>query len=413
MTYLPFPPMKDVQACQNALEAFFKNLPHRKIEEFKYTDLSKRIEQFPVYANKNIPLTTTFRNDFSEIDAFRIEFHNGFLSSKNISSLPKGVSFVDINTLSVQEQKKLLEPYLSFKGIKDNALISLNRHIAQSCFVLKVDRYVSLEKPLHLQFSYGDQSSSSLPLCFVILEDHASCTLIESHNDFGDCLQFVDSTINVQMGEEAQFFHIRLNAMNKKSHVFSNFLVELGVKAVLKSWNVALGGKTARHQIFCKYAGDNAEAHLNGVQMVRGDQLIDTTLQMDHAEPGGISRELFKTVVQDNATGVFQGKIIVEPHAQKTDGQMMSAALLLSDSASMNNKPELEIYADDVVCAHGATCGQIDEELLFYLMSRGISKAQAESLVMKAFLSEALEDIEHEAVKDILDSLIAQWLLAR
>jgi Fe-S cluster assembly protein SufD len=192
--------------------------------------------------------------------------------------------------------------------------------------------------------------------------------------------------------------------------VLSTLVGSLGDESVLRTCHVALGGEVGRHQIFCAYHGRDAEAYVNGIQMVRGNELIDTTLLMDHVEPGGISRELFKTVVRDSGVGVFQGKIIVEPFAQKSDGRMMSAALLLSENAAMNNKPELEIYADDVVCAHGATCGQPDEDLLFYLMTRGIPRIEAEALVLRAFLGEALEGLEHPGVVEDIEKYIGMWL---
>jgi Fe-S cluster assembly protein SufD len=134
---------------------------------------------------------------------------------------------------------------------------------------------------------------------------------------------------------------------------------------------------------------------------------------VDHAVPCCTSRELFKTVVDDEATGVFQGKIIVQPHAQKTDGRMMSAALLLAEGGTMNNKPELEIFADDVQCAHGATCGQLDEDLLFYLMARGLPRRDAESLMVQAFLGEALEVVEDEPLREALVGVVEAWLRAR
>jgi Fe-S cluster assembly protein SufD len=134
---------------------------------------------------------------------------------------------------------------------------------------------------------------------------------------------------------------------------------------------------------------------------------------VEHAALHCTSRELFKTVIDGEATGVFQGKIIVEPHAQKTDGRMMSAALLLSDGGAMNNKPELEIFADDVQCGHGATAGQLDEDLLFYLMARGLPRAEAESLLVQAFLGEAIETVECEAGHDALIGVVEEWLRAR
>jgi len=140
---------------------------------------------------------------------------------------------------------------------------------------------------------------------------------------------------------------------------------------------------------------------------------MDTTLVVDHQAPGCESRELFRAVVDGEGTGVFQGKIVVRQAAQKTDGRMASNAILLSDDATMNNKPELEIFADDVQCAHGATCGALDDDLLFYLQARGLPRAEAEAIMVQAFLGEVLEMVSDEAVRDKLNGLVADWLAAR
>jgi Fe-S cluster assembly protein SufD len=159
--------------------------------------------------------------------------------------------------------------------------------------------------------------------------------------------------------------------------------------------------------------GEHSTAQINGAAMLKGQQHADSTLVVNHAVPHCTSREMFRTVIDDEATGVFQGKIIVEPHAQKTDGRMMSAALLLADGGTMNNKPELEIVAADVQCAHGATCGQLDEDLLFYLMARGLPRRDAESLMVQAFLGVALETVEDEALRGPLVEVVEDWLRAR
>ena len=147
--------------------------------------------------------------------------------------------------------------------------------------------------------------------------------------------------------------------------------------------------------------------------MIKGEQHADTTLVVDHAVPACNSRELFRTIIDDEATGVFQGKIIVRPKAQKSDGRMMSAAVLLSEAGTMNNKPELEIFADDVQCAHGATCGALDDDLLFYLMARGLPRSEAEALMVQAFLGEAMELVEHEQLREALNGIAEEWLRAR
>ena len=162
--------------------------------------------------------------------------------------------------------------------------------------------------------------------------------------------------------------------------------------------------------MFLRYAGPNAHATLAGATLLAGRRHSDTTLVVDHAAPGGESRELFKAVVDGEARSVFQGKIVVRQAAQKTDGQMMTQSLLLSEGGEVNNKPELEIFADDVVCAHGATCGQLDEDLLFYLKARGLPHKDAERLLVQAFLGEAIETVDHEGLREALNAAAAHWL---
>ncbi len=193
----------------------------------------------------------------------------------------------------------------------------------------------------------------------------------------------------------------------------STLAVKLGAESSFNSINVVTGSAVSRHQVFALFSGENSTAQINGATMIKGRQHSDSTLIVEHGAPHCESRELFKTVIDDDATGVFQGKIIVPPHAQKTDGRMMSAALLLSEGGAMNNKPELEIFADDVQCGHGATCGQLDEDLLFYLMARGLPKVEAESLLIQAFLGEAVEFVENESLRDALIAYVEGWLAAR
>ncbi len=168
-----------------------------------------------------------------------------------------------------------------------------------------------------------------------------------------------------------------------------------------------------RNQLFLNFDGEGTVAAIRGASLLKGRQHADTTLVANHNAAGCQSREVFKTVLDDEAHGVFQGRIIVQRHAQKTDGKMMTQALLLSERAEADNKPELEIFADDVQCGHGATAGALDDELKFYLMARGIPAAEAEALLIQAFLGEAIEGIEHAGLREALLDQVAAWLKAR
>jgi Fe-S cluster assembly protein SufD len=168
-----------------------------------------------------------------------------------------------------------------------------------------------------------------------------------------------------------------------------------------------------RNQLFLQFDGEGTLAGIRGASLLKGKQHADNTLVLDHKVGGCQSREMFKSVLDDQSRGVFQGKIIVRPNAQKTDAKMMTQALLLSDDAEADNKPELEIFADDVQCGHGATTGALDDDLKFYLMARGIPKKEAEALLVQAFVGEAIEGIEHAGLRDALMGQVASWLSAR
>jgi Fe-S cluster assembly protein SufD len=173
------------------------------------------------------------------------------------------------------------------------------------------------------------------------------------------------------------------------------------------------GGVVSRYQGFLTFAGEGARVETNGVNLLKGRQHADTTLFLDHAVPNCASREIFRAVVDDRGHSVFQGRIIVRPKAQKTDAKMMTRALLLSDEAEADNKPELEIFADDVTCGHGATTGALDESLLFYLRARGLSEKEAQALLIQAFVGEAIEQIADDGLRELAISAAQRWLAAR
>jgi Fe-S cluster assembly protein SufD len=190
-------------------------------------------------------------------------------------------------------------------------------------------------------------------------------------------------------------------------------IITIGARSKLNLFNMTRGGAVSRFQGFIKMAGEGSELSANGVNLLKGTQHGDTTLVVDHAVPHCTSREIFRAVLDDRAHSVFQGRIIVRPGAQKTDGKMMTRALLLSDESEADNKPELEIFADDVTCGHGATSGALDETLLFYLRARGLSEKEAQALLIQAFLGEAIEQIGNDELREFASSVAQHWLEAR
>ena len=213
------------------------------------------------------------------------------------------------------------------------------------------------------------------------------------------------------VGDDARVDYVKITH-GRALHVAS-LLASIGARASFNSFAFTADAELVRNQNFIRFAGEGTKAAIRGVSLLRGKDHVDNTLLIEHAAPHCESREQFRAVLDGESRGVFQGKIVVQPHAQKTDAKMLTRALLLSDTAEADNKPELEIFADDVVCGHGATAGALDPGLKFYLMSRGISEKEAEALLIQAFIGETIEEIAHEGIRDALMFAALKWLGVR
>jgi Fe-S cluster assembly protein SufD len=391
-------------AARDAAMAKFaaSGLPHRRIEAYHYTDLRSLMREAAPQApepSAKAGESVEAGRFMGDVGAHEIILVNGRLMSAGTSSLPGGVSIAT----TADTAPSILEA--------GDAVIALNTALTRETVSLKIAAGTALERPLHVVFVQDAAAPQSVYARLRLeLGEGASATLLETHESPSGIATQSNSAVEIVAGDGATLEHVRVNAESATALTLSSFGLELGRGATALSLNLAMGGAIARHQILTRFAGEEAKLTLAGVTMLDGTRHADATLVVDHAVPGGRSRELFRTVVDDRAAGIFQGKIIVRPHAQKTDGKMMSAALLLSEEASMSNKPELEIFADDVQCGHGATCGALDKNLLFYLMARGIPRAEAQALLIRSFLGEALDLVSHSAMREALGALVDRWL---
>jgi Fe-S cluster assembly protein SufD len=396
-----------------------RGLPNRRVEDWKYTDLrglmrdAAPLAETPTSGDAAAAFNSTTR--FAARDAMRIGFVNGHLVPElsDFAARSEGVEILSLGE-ALRSDHPLMREMSPVEAARDNAAYALNAAFMNDGAVIRVGAGMAVERPIHLRFlNHGAAPFSTAVRVLLVVEAGASVTLIETHEGPDGVGYQPNTVVEIVAQDRAAVRHVRLNSDGKEALALSTLVARLGAHVSFDTVNVAVGASVARHQVFLTFAGEHANARVNGATMLKGRQHGDTTLLVDHAVPHGDSKELFKTVIDDAATGVFQGKIIVRPHAQKTDGRMMSAALLLSDGGTMNNKPELEIFADDVQCAHGATCGALDEDLLFYLMARGLPRKEAESLMVQAFLGEAVELVEHEQVREALVAVIEDWLRAR
>ncbi|PVB63656.1 Fe-S cluster assembly protein SufD [Labrenzia sp. 011] len=390
-----------------------KGLPHRRVEEYKYTDLRafmKAAAPMAAAADEATVRTLLDSHDaFDGLERYRIVVANGaFLPGlSDIEALAgEGVSVASLTEeLAGPHGAQLLA---SPKSAANDGVLALNTAFVQGGVVVTVKEGAEVSRPvelIHVAASAGAQISRNR----IVVAKGAKLSLLETFaGDSGD--GEINTVFDYDVADSASLATTRLIVGQSHAARLFTSITTIGAKAEFKSLGFIAGPRFTRNQQFVNFAGENSNAGIYGVTMARDEDLADQTLIVDHAVPNCNSREFFKTVLDGRAKGVYQGRINVAPHAQKTDGEMMTQALLLSEEAEMANKPELEIFADDVICAHGATSGQIDEDLLFYLRARGIPEDEARTLLVLAFLAEAIEEYGEDDVTEGLEARVRDWL---
>jgi Fe-S cluster assembly protein SufD len=296
-----------------------------------------------------------------------------------------------------------------------DSMVALNSAMMSDGLVIEVADGAVLKQALHIvHIASGAQPASMFTRSLLKLGKAAGATLVESYiaADGAKSYQVHDALV-LAIGDGARLDHVRLVEDSREAFNISSSVVTLGARAHFNTFGMTSGGAVSRYQAVIAVAGEHSRVETNGVNLLNGRQHADTTLFLDHAVPNCSSREIFRAVVDDRGHSVFQGRIIVRPKAQKTDAKMMTRALLLSDDAEADNKPELEIFADDVTCGHGATTGALDESLLFYLRARGLSEKEAQALLIQAFVGEAIEQIADDSLRELAISAAQRWLEAR
>ncbi|MBI1261593.1 MAG: Fe-S cluster assembly protein SufD [Rhizobiales bacterium] len=397
-----------------ALAAFAEaGLPHRRVEEWKYTDLRRLLDDVSLTTAPDhlgpvdLPATA-----FEAMDCYKLVLVNGRFRAdlSSLAKLPKGVELHPLaNVLSEQWAKKLIDRQSDHDGA--TRIIDLNTALMRDGMALRIRKGVRLDKPLHLVFLAADDGGAHARH-LVELEEGASATIFQSHLAAGASSYFVDQVSDIHLGADARLEMVRLVDEGAKSFHLSSLRAELEAGADFGCFTLTMGGQMQRQQSFVRFNGEGAVARVNGASALRGRQMADTFCHTDHAVPACASDTLYRTVLDGSATGTFQGKVVVQPDAQKTDGRQMTNALLLSREASMNAKPELEIYADDVQCAHGSTIGELNKDAIFYLRARGLNERDARRLLVTAFLDEALDRIAHDGARDALRAVVANWFSA-
>jgi Fe-S cluster assembly protein SufD len=406
------------QRREQAFDRFAQHgLPHRRVEEWKYTDLrtlmrdAKPLAQGP--SSKSKQRARDAGSLLASLDARRIVIAEGAFVPElsDLSKLEPGLSITSLAEALAKGDSEVAGR-LGAPGPADgDVAAALNTAFMGDGAVIHVAKGASIARPIHLVFANGgDKASIAFTRSLLVVGDGAQVMLAESHEGPNGLDYQVNTQVDAVIADGAHVDHIKIGHDGASALHIATLAATLGANVEFNHFTFTIGAAVARNQLFVRCAGQDATIGLRGASLLKGNQHADTTLVLEHARPGCTSREIFKSVLDGQSHGVFQGKIIVRPGAQKSDARMMTNALLLSDQAEADNKPELEIFADDVQCGHGATAGALDENLKFYLMARGIPESEAESLLVQAFVGEAVDCINHEGIKDALMGAVVQWL---
>jgi Fe-S cluster assembly protein SufD len=406
------PGTAEVQAQrQRAFDAFSRQgLPHRRLEEWKYTDLRALVGEVAALA----PAGTATEAARAAVaaqpvgEALTLVLVDGAFVPELSAPLPAGLRLTALRDALAAGASDLLAEDDA------DAMVALNAALATDGVLIEIADRTELVPPLHLLHVATRRGTAAYTRSRVRIGAGARVTLLESFVAAEGASAYQTSDrLSVTIGEGAELQHLRLmqealDAVHVGSAGFT-----IGARARLNTFSLAAGARVSRYQPVVAFAGEGAELATNGVALLGGERHGDTTLLVDHAVPNCTSRETFRAVLDARGHAVFQGRIVVRQVAQKTDGKMMTRALLLSDEAEIDNKPELEIFADDVSCGHGATAGALDDSLLFYLRARGLPEAEAQALLVEAFVGEAIEAIVADDLREAVIGLAQRWLKER
>jgi Fe-S cluster assembly protein SufD len=378
-----------------AMEALKAGLPTRRVEAWHYTDLRRLLGRVPAFDPTRHAKPVPSLIAGSTV----LPLLNGVAASRT-----PAVDGISVKRLEEMLQDGSFAPALDLSGT-DDAVGAINAAFVADGFFVDIAAGAVLEHPIELQnVQDGGQVHVRLP---VRVGDGARATIVERQTGKGDAL--VSSVSHLLLGEGADVTWLVVQDHPEGATHLSQFNTEIGKDAKLTLFIMNAGGKLVRQEVRVAAKGEGGVFTLRGVNLLSGDTHTDVTMSLDHIAPHTTSTEVVRNVVTGKAQGVFQGRINVHQPAQKTDAKMACNTLLLSDDGEFSTKPELEIFADDVQCGHGATVTEIDHNHLFYLMARGIDEKTARGLLVKAFLAEVIEELKEQAIVEALESVLEEW----
>ncbi len=399
---------------REALEQFLSlEFPTAKNEDWKYTNIEPIVG---VLFEQTADLRVTAKDIETFVipdTAAQLVFVNGTFSPA-LSHRPDaaGISIRNLSAVLAEKDERVAEQIKNHLKTNSDVFSHLNAAFISDGVCVEVDDHAGMERPVYLLYvtTVHDKPVLHQPYNLISVGRNARISIVENYVSLGSGKAFTNSLTNIRLSQDSSVQYVKIQQENTETfHIASTVIAqERGSRMTHRV--VTTGGALVRNLIRMDLNGEGIESTLDGVYITNGSQHVDNRTVIHHAKPNCATHELYKGILDGKSTGVFNGKIIVHPDAQKTDAKQSNKNLLLSPEATMNTKPQLEIFADDVKCTHGATIGKLEDESLFYLRTRGIGKDQAKNMLTYAFAGEIVERIRHDATREYLDNLLLSLL---
>jgi Fe-S cluster assembly protein SufD len=401
-----------VRSRRAALDWFASHgFPTARDEDWKYTNAAL-IERRPLLAAKgmgSVTLDDVQRSTFADLPCHLLVFVDGRFDPtfSSFSGLPAGVLLRSLSDVMAEDAQRL-EALLDREP--DHGFAALNLAFMTDGVVVELPRNAVVERPIHLLYIASQPETSVHYRNFILADENSQATVVEHYVGTGGATYLTNAVTTIVAAAGSNVEHYKLQQESTKAFHVAGIHAAQGRDSLLTSHSIALGGAIARNDITTRFVAEGAECTFNGLYIVGGRQLVDHHTRIDHAKPRGTSREFYRGVLDGMARGVFNGKVVVHPDAQKTDAEQSNHNLLLSKTAEVDTKPQLEIFADDVRCTHGATVGQLDENMIFYLRSRGIEPGVARALLVYAFAHDIIGRIRLDPLKRLTERHLIDML---
>jgi Fe-S cluster assembly protein SufD len=402
----------DTQLREQAMESFYKQgIPTRKQEEYKYTRVDLMLKgEFNFSTNKNCSDSQIEPLKFLK-DAYVVVIENGIFieGSSNLQNLPEGLTICSLVDAVKSNSPVFEKHYAQYAKVNTDPFIALNTAMTKDGVFIHVAKNVVIEKPIHIvHLSTAFENTIIHPRNLIVVDENAQAKIIESFETVDSKAKvFSNALTEIVVDQQAIVDHYKIQDESELGYLMNTTQVIQQKQSVFSTHTFTLSGSFVRNNLTLVLDDEYIESHLNGLYLTTGDQVVDNHTVVDHRKPNCNSNELYKGIIDGKSTATFNGKIFVKKDAQKTNAFQSNKNILLSETGTINTKPQLEIYADDVKCSHGSTTGKLDADKIFYLRARGLSTESAKKLLMHAFASEVVNTIKIEALREYIKGKIS------